>query len=165
MKGGRNLPKQVNVMAETKKTGWLIAAITVAAAVLGGLFSMNSSEFYDTLVRPPLAPPSIVFPIVWGILYVLMAISLIVYLKQNSDDGKAFWLYVANLVLNAAWPLFFFALRQVDVALFVLLAMIFVNLLLMGRLKDVKWAFYLYVPYLVWQLFALYLNFAICLLN
>lgn len=152
-------------MAETKKTGWLIAAITVATAILGGLFSMNSSEFYDTLVRPPLAPPSIVFPIVWGILYVLMIIAMIVYFKQNPDDSTAFWLYVTNLVLNALWPLFFFALQQIDVALFILLAMIFVNLLLMGRLKDVKWAFYLYLPYLAWQLFALYLNFSVTLLN
>ncbi len=152
-------------MSETKKTGWLIVGITVIAAVLGGLFSMNSSEFYDTLVRPPLAPPSIVFPIVWGILYVLMAISLIVYLKANPDDTVGFWLYVVNLVLNALWPLFFFALQQVGVALIVLIAMILVNLLLLGRLKDVKWAFYLYLPYLLWQLFALYLNFAIVLLN
>jgi len=152
-------------MANVKKTGWLIGAITVAAAILGGLFSMNSSEFYDTLVRPPLAPPSIVFPIVWGILYVLMAISLILYLKEKPDDSTGFWLYVANLVLNALWPLFFFALQQIRIALFILLAMIFVNLLLMGRLKDVKWAFYLYLPYLAWQLFALYLNFSICLLN
>lgn len=152
-------------MSETKKTGWLIVGITVIAAVLGGLFSMNSSEFYNTLIRPPLAPPSIVFPIVWGILYVLMAISLIVYLKENPDDTVGFWLYVANLVLNALWPLFFFALQQVGVALIVLIAMILVNLLLLGRLKDVKWAFYLYLPYLLWQLFALYLNFAIVLLN
>ncbi len=152
-------------MSETKKTGWLIVGITVIAAVLGGLFSMNSSEFYNTLVRPPLAPPSIVFPIVWGILYVLMAISLIVYLKENPDDTVGFWLYVGNLVLNALWPLFFFALQQVGVALIVLIAMILVNLLLLGRLKDVKWAFYLYLPYLLWQLFALYLNFAIVLLN
>ena len=152
-------------MAEIKKTGWLIAAITVATAILGGLFSMNSSEFYNTLVRPPFAPPSIVFPIVWGILYVLMIISLIVYFRENPDDATAFWLYVVNLVLNALWPLFFFALEQTGVALFILLAMIFVNLLLMGRLKNVTWAFYLYLPYLVWQLFALYLNFAIVLLN
>lgn len=148
-----------------KKTNWLIVAITVAAAVLGGLFSMNSSEFYDTLVRPPLAPPSIVFPIVWGILYVLMAIAMILYFREKPDDSKTFWLYALNLVLNAMWPLFFFALRQVDVALVILLAMIFVNLFVMGRLKDVTWAFYLYLPYLVWQLFALYLNFAITLLN
>ncbi len=152
-------------MAETKKTNWLIVGLTVAAAVLGGIFSMNSSEFYDTLVRPPLAPPSIVFPIVWGILYVLMAISMILYLRERPDDTKSFWLYVANLVLNAAWPLFFFALQNPGIALLVLIAMIFVNLLLLGRLKDVKWAFYLYLPYLLWQLFALYLNFAICLLN
>lgn len=149
----------------TKKTSWLIVGITVAAAILGGLFSMNSSEFYNTLRRPPLAPPSAVFPIVWGILYVAMAISMIVYLYKKPEDTKAFWLYVVNLVLNALWPLFFFALQNVGVALVVLLAMIFVNLMLLGRLKSVKWSFYLYLPYLLWQLFALYLNFGVLLLN
>ena len=152
-------------MAENKKTGWLIAALTVATAILGGLFSMNSSEFYNTLVRPPLAPPSIVFPIVWGILYVAMAISMILYLRENPDDTKSFWLYVVNLILNALWPLFFFTLQNVGVALLVLVAMIFVNLLLLGKLKDVKWAFYLYLPYLLWQLFALYLNAGVLFLN
>ena len=152
-------------MAENKKTGWLIAALTVATAILGGLFSMNSSEFYNTLVRPPLAPPSIVFPIVWGILYVAMAISMILYLRENPDDTKSFWLYVVNLILNALWPLFFFTLQNVGVALLVLVAMILVNLLLLGKLKDVKWAFYLYLPYLLWQLFALYLNAGVLFLN
>ena len=152
-------------MAENKKTGWLIAALTVATAILGGLFFMNSSEFYNTLVRPPLAPPSIVFPIVWGILYVAMAISMILYLRENPDDTKSFWLYVVNLILNALWPLFFFTLQNVGVALLVLVAMIFVNLLLLGKLKDVKWAFYLYLPYLLWQLFALYLNAGVLFLN
>ena len=111
------------------------------------------------------APPSIVFPIVWGILYVLMAISLILYFRKNPDDTVAFWLYAANLALNALWPLFFFTLQNVGAALIILIAMILVNLLLLGRLKNVKWAFYLYLPYLLWQLFALYLNAAICLLN
>ena len=152
-------------MSDTKKTNWLIAIITVVTAILGGFFSMNSSEFYDTLVRPPLAPPSIAFPIVWGILYVAMAISLMLYFRKNPDDTIALLLYVANLVLNALWPLFFFTLQNVGLALIVLIAMIFVNLILLGRLKNVKWAFYLYLPYLLWQLFALYLNVAIFLLN
>ncbi len=158
-----------DVMAESpkkmKKTGWLIGLITLATAIIGGLFSMNSSEFYDTLVRPPLAPPSAVFPIVWGILYVAMAVSLVLYLNKNADDAKAFWLYAANLFLNAAWPLFFFTLQNVGAALFILVAMIAVNLFLLGKLKSEKLAFYLYLPYLLWQLFAFYLNLGVLLLN
>ena len=152
-------------MAKFKTTGWLIAIITAITAIIGGLFSMNSSEFYDTLVRPPLAPPSAVFPIVWGILYVAMAVSLILYLKEKPDDSKSFWLYAANLVLNALWPLFFFTLQNVALALIVLVAMILVNVFLLQHLKTVKWAFYLYLPYFLWQLFALYLNFGVLVLN
>lgn len=152
-------------MVKVKKTGWLIALITVATAIIGGLFSVNSKEFYNTLVRPPFAPPSAAFPIVWGVLYVAMAVAMILYLQNHPDDSKSFWFYVANLVLNALWPLFFFTLQNVAVALIVLAAMIFVNVVLLGRLKKVTWAFYLYLPYLLWQLFALYLNFGVLLLN
>lgn len=152
-------------MKEQTKMRWKIIGITVLAAILGGLFSMNSSEFYGTLVKPPLAPPSSLFPIVWGVLYVAMAIAMILYDNQQDESSPAFGLYAVNLVLNALWPLFFFSFQMICFSIFILLGMIVVNLILMGELKTVKWAFYLYLPYLLWQIFALYLNISICILN
>lgn len=152
-------------MKEQTKMRWKIIGITVLAAILGGLFSMNSSEFYDTLVKPLFAPPASVFPIVWGILYVAMAIAMILYENKQEDKTPAFGLYAVNLVLNALWPLFFFSFHMICFSIFILLGMIVVNLILLGELKSVKWAFYLYLPYLLWQIFALYLNISVCILN
>ena len=152
-------------MKEQTKMRWKIIGITVLAAILGGLFSMNSSEFYGTLVKPPLDPPASVFPIVWGVLYVAMAIAMILYYNQQDESSPAFGLYAVNLVLNALWPLFFFSFEMICFSIFILLGMIVVNLILMGELKSVKWAFYLYLPYLLWQIFALYLNISFCIVN
>ena len=144
---------------------WKVIGITALTAILGGLFSMNSSEFYGTLSKPPFAPPSGVFPIVWGILYVLMAIAMIIYFEKEGEKSSVFTLYIVNLVLNALWPLFFFTLHMICFSIFILLALLVINLILMGELKQVKLAFYLYLPYLLWQIFALYLNIGVCLLN
>ena len=151
-------------MSEKNKKRWKVIGVTALTAVLGGLFSMNSSEFYGTLVKPPFAPPSWVFPVFWGILYVLMAISLIVYLNKE-EQGNVFTLYVVNLVLNALWPLFFFSFEMICFSVFILLALLVVNFILLGDLKEVKASFYLYLPYIIWQVFALYLNISVCLLN
>ena len=149
---------------ETKM--WLkVVGITALTAILGGLFSMNSKEFYQTLVKPPFAPPSGAFPIVWGILYVAMALALGLYFRKKPQASFVFWTYAANLLLNALWPLFFFSLEMICFSVFILLALIVVNLILMGELKAVKISFYLYLPYLLWQIFALYLNIGFCLLN
>lgn len=152
-------------MKEKNKMRWKIAGVTLLTAILGGLFSMNSSEFYNTLNKPPLAPPSIVFPIVWGILYVAMALAMMIYYHKKGEHSPAFGWYVVNLVLNALWPLFFFSLEMICFSVFILLALIVVNIILMTELKTVKWTFYLYLPYLLWQIFALYLNLSVCLLN
>ncbi len=152
-------------MKETTKMTWKVIAVTALTAILGGLFSMNSKEFYQTLVKPPLAPPSGAFPIVWGILYVCMALAMILYFRKKPEEPVVFWVYVINLVLNALWPLFFFALGKICFSVFILLGMIVINLILIAELKTFKTSFYLYLPYLLWQIFALYLNLAFCFLN
>lgn len=152
-------------MQEKTKTRLKVIGVTLLTALLGGLFSMNSDEFYGTLVKPPFAPPSIVFPIVWGILYVLMALAMIIYFTKKPEEPFVFWIYVGNLVINALWPLFFFSFGMICFSIFILLALIVVNLILLGELKEIKLSFYLYLPYFLWQIFALYLNIGFCLLN
>ena len=74
-------------------------------------------ENYQIIERPPLSPPGIVFPIVWGILYILMGIaSYLVYQKSSDSDKKmrALRLYAIQLVLNFFWPILFFNLPKPD---------------------------------------------------
>lgn len=74
---------------------------------IGGIvgFIINPYIDYNSLVQPPLSPPSIVFPIVWTILYVLMGISY--YLLKNPSKKEKI-IYFIQLGVNALWSVFFF---------------------------------------------------------
>lgn len=142
-----------------------IVILTAITALLGTAFSMNSGEVYPALQKPPLAPPGWLFPIVWSILYVCMALAMIFYFRKKGESPFYFWVYAVNLLLNAVWPLFFFTLAMTCASVFVLLALLVVNLILIAELRTVKLSFWLYLPYILWQLFALYLNVGVCILN
>ena len=57
--------------------------------LIGGIIGFLISGFmdYQDLVQPPLAPPSIVFPIAWTILYLLIGIAYFLF-RKTSDDLK-----------------------------------------------------------------------------
>lgn len=132
---------------------------------IGGIvgFIINPYIDYNSLVKPPLSPPSIVFPIVWTILYVLMGISY--YLLKNSSKKEKI-IYFVQLGVNALWSLFFF------IGKFYLFSFIWIILLdvlvifMIGIFyQNSKISGYLQIPYLIWILFATYLNLGIYVLN
>lgn len=132
---------------------------------IGGIvgFIINPYIDYNSLVQPPLSPPSIVFPIVWTILYVLMGISY--YLLKNPSKKEKI-IYFVQLGVNALWSLFFF------IGKFYLFSFIWIILLdvlvifMIGIFyQNNKASAYLQIPYLIWILFATYLNLGIYILN
>ena len=50
----------------------IFLAIPLAVGGLAALFSAGSMDKFSALNQPPLSPPGWLFPIVWGILYILM---------------------------------------------------------------------------------------------
>ena len=144
--------------------------VTLLAGFIGawlGGFIGGSSALYESLVEPPLAPPAILFPIIWPILYVLMASAA--YLAWAANPGErspALRWYAVQLVINMLWPLLFFRLGWFLVAFFWLLLLIAaVALTMVGFRYLSKTAYWLMVPYLLWLLFAAYLNLGTYLLN
>ena len=132
---------------------------------IGGFISLIINPYvdYNSLVQPPLSPPSIVFPIVWTILYVLMGISY--YLLKNPSKKEKI-IYFVQLGVNALWSLFFF------IGKFYLFSFIWIILLdvlvifMIGIFyQNSKISGYLQIPYLIWILFATYLNLGIYVLN
>ena len=124
------------------------------------------SSYYNSIVKP-VTVPSIVFPIAWTILYLLMGVSA--YIVDNSDDpnsDKAMRFYYIQLVLNLLWtPVFFlFQLRGISVILTVLL-LLFVILTAYNFCKINKISGLLFIPYILWTVFALYLTTGIYFLN
>ena len=131
---------------------------------------MESMSLYDEVIQPPLAPPAILFPIVWTALYVLMGISAaMIYSSEmtpKSERTAALMPYGASLFVNFFWPILFFNLKAFLPAFIwlVLLEFLVVMTMISYRRIDPK-AAYLQIPYALWVAFAGYLNLAIYLLN
>lgn len=136
----------------------------VGGALVGLIISgyMN----YGDMVKPPLSPPSYIFPIVWTILYILMGISYFIATKDNGNDKELNQIYILQLLVNFFWPIIFFILKMYFTAFFwIILLLILVIIMIKELLKNNKISGYLQIPYLIWLLFATYLNIGIFLLN
>lgn len=121
---------------------------------------------YGDMVKPPLSPPSYIFPIVWTILYILMGISYFIATKDNENDKELNQIYILQLLVNFFWPIIFFVLKMYFTAFFwIILLLILVIIMIKELLKNNKISGYLQIPYLMWLLFATYLNIGIFLLN
>lgn len=124
-----------------------------------------SNNVYETLNKPPLSPPGVLFPIVWTILFILMGISIYI-VKQKDNSNKNLIIYFSQLIVNALWTPIFFGLNAYLFAfIWLLLLVILVVLMITNFYKVDTVAAYLNIPYLVWLVFAGYLNLAIYLLN
>ncbi len=137
----------------------------VIGAGLGTLLGGNLS--FDGLEKPPLAPPAWLFPVAWTILYALMSLAAyLVYVSGDIDRGPALRLYLLQVIVNGLWPLFFFRLEWRLFAFFWLLLLLSLVVLTAIRFCPIsKTAFWLMVPYILWLLFAAYLNFSLYVLN
>lgn len=142
--------------------------ISVAVGGLSALLTKNNMEVYSGLNRPPLAPPMIVFPIVWSILFVLMGIgSAAVYNeRKNTDVSSALKIYGLQLIVNFFWSLIFFNMQAYLFAfIWLILLWILIAAMIVQFYKIKPAAAYLQIPYLLWVTFAGYLTFMIYLLN
>ena len=127
---------------------------------------INKSIDYNYLVNPPLSPPSYLFPIVWSILYLLIGISYYIYRKNNNDDSLTIKLYYIQLILNYLWSIIFFTLKLRTLAVIWIIVLAITIIYLMIRFyKEERTSFYLFIPYILWVLFATYINIGIVVLN
>ena len=149
------------------KTYIISIAVALGAGLVSSLVSMGKQGEYAALKQPPLSPPGWLFPVVWTILFILMGISAArVYQNTPEDFPFALKLYCLQLVLNVLWTPLYFALN-LRLAAFVLLLILLGTVIYMTvEFKKIdRTAAYLQIPYIVWLLFAGYLNLATYILN
>ncbi len=136
--------------------------------ILGGIvgFIISGSMDYSSLQKPFFAPPSIVFPIVWTLLYILMGISYGILSSNSLVDSKINSIYYLQLFVNLLWPIIFFVLKWRLFAFIWIVLLTFLVFVMVVRFYDKnKLSGLIQIPYLVWSLFATYLNLFIYLLN
>lgn len=141
--------------------------IALAVGVLSALISGGKMDEYGKLVQPPLAPPAWVFPAVWTVLFILMGISAaMVYRSGSPEKSDALFLYGVQLVVNLLWTVFYFNFNARLLAFFWLLFLLALVLMMIKRFNIIsKKAAKLQIPYVVWLIFAGYLNLMTYFLN
>ena len=139
-----------------------VIALVLITYIVGSLASSSTGTdpWYQSLTKSELNPPGYVFGIVWPILYLLMGITAwrTFYTIKN--------LFYIQLFFNAIWSWLFFSFHLPVISLVDIWILIFINIkILFMVLKQDKLAAFLYTPYIVWLLFASYLNLFIVLNN
>ena len=131
----------------------------------------GQNSWYNTLAHSSLNPDGWVFSAVWTILYFLIGIALFLIMRKHretnrNDRASAYTLFGVNIVLNALWSFMFFGMHSPEAALIVLTALIIIAIFMARSFFRIsKAAFWLVVPYVLWLMFAFYLNGMIIYLN
>jgi benzodiazapine receptor len=145
---------------------FILLAETVG--VLSAFLTRTGMENYNMIVKPALTPPSILFPIVWTILFALMGIGAArIWLSPPSPDRtQSLILFTFQLIVNFFWSLFFFNLQAFGFSfLWLIILWILILLMILSYQKVDKIAAWLQIPYLLWVTFAGYLNYMVWMLN
>jgi tryptophan-rich sensory protein len=137
--------------------------VVFSVAFLGSLFTMATvhTNWY-TLIKPTVSPPNWVFPVVWSILFMLIAISLYLCMNRKRDRNKkkVLIIFSVNLFLNILWPFLFFYMKNPMLAYFEIIILWFSIILMMFfAYKTSRLAAYLLIPYFFWVSFANALNY------
>ncbi len=146
------------------------------AGVIGALFTTPAvqSSWYTELIKPALNPPAWVFGPVWTTLFLLMGIAAFLIWREW-DNGSpstklrvkiALAIFIGQMVLNTLWSIIFFGLHSPGGAL---IEIVFLWLAILATIiafaKISRLAAWLLLPYILWVSFAMYLNYAIWILN
>ena len=156
-------------LKEKIKTYVISIFIPLAVGGLSALLTRGSMDIYSDIVSPALAPPAILFPIVWTVLYILMGVSSAIICSSPAlaiKKQSAMLTYGLSLFFNFFWSIFFFNFRWFLFSFIWLLGLLFLIVRTIMKYRRIKpIAAYLQIPYALWVAFAGYLNLAIWLLN
>lgn len=153
-----------------KKINWkrliIIIVITFIVGSFFSFFMMNNMDTFKEL-KKPINVPGVLFPIVWSILYLLMSISCyIITTKDDKNKDNAIIWYGIQLIINSLWSLIFFGFSAYLFSfIWIILLLISVIIMIVKFYKIDKTAAYLNIPYVLWILFAGFLNLGIYILN
>jgi tryptophan-rich sensory protein len=145
----------------------LFFIITYSASFIGGMATISFKEpWYSELIKSNYNPPDWIFAPVWTTLYLMMTLAIWFFWHSKNRDMNTIYIYFIHIVFNTTWSIVFFGLHQILFAFIVLLILIFLIVILIIRFKRVNLvSYYLMIPYLLWTLYALFLNFNLLILN
>ena len=125
-------------------------------------YEKNIDKWYKNLKKSPSTPPDYVFGIVWPILYLLLLIYFLLGLKEKNLIPIVY--FMIQMILNILWTTVFFKKKQINLAMYMLIGILFFTILsgieMYNRNNNIILPLLL-IPYVIWLSFASYLNFYI----
>lgn len=142
-------------------------AVSLLTGALSALITRSNMNIFGKIIQPALTPPSVVFPVVWTILFTLMGISAArIFIANEYKWNVSLTIWAAQLAVNFLWSIIFFNFQAFLFAFLWLLLLwaLIITMIILFYQED-KFASILQVPYLLWVTFAGYLTLSIYLLN
>ena len=145
----------------------LFFIITFSASFIGGLVTTTLKEpWYSTLIKSQFNPPDWVFAPIWTILYFIMTLAIWKYWHSKNRNIGTVYIYFIHLAVNTTWSIIFFGFHKIFFSLVILVILILLIIILIIRFKSVNnLSFLLMIPYLLWCIYALFLNTSLFVLN
>ena len=125
--------------------------------------------FYEALDVPQTTPENSYFKSIWKILYILLFLSFYIILaskKSIEEYEDANVLFICQLFLQVLWCFSFFYMEQIVASSIVIVLLVIEAFLMIYVFYPInKWAVLMVFPYLIWIMFASYLNIYILFIN
>ena len=152
---------------ETKSLIKAILFPLVIGLIISFITRNGINNYINNLIKPSFAPPKFLFPIVWTILYIIMGYSsYLIYNSMSEHTCTCLLIYALNLFLNFIWPIIFFTLEaRLFAFIFIILLDIVVIFMIYCFYGINKKAGLINIFYLIWLIFASFLNFSVYILN
>ncbi len=147
-----------------------ILIFIISAELIGALSALLSggfSDFYMRYEEPPLLPPAWLFPVVWVILYAAMGFSAyLIYSSDSNEKRTALTLYWVQLAVNFSWSIVFFRFEALWAAFAVIILLLILIMAMISAFRKInRTSAYINIPYMIWVIFASYLNLATAIIN
>ncbi len=146
---------------------WIII-FQVVGYLIGQMTQSNIVTWYQTLNKSAFNPPQLVFPIVWGILYLMLAVAgwSLWEQRKKARAKLALLFYGIQLLMNWTWTPLFFQFHLIQLSFYWIIGIIVLTLVtIFFTWNKFKLATVMLVPYWFWLLFASYLNAVIWIKN
>ncbi len=144
------------------KTILIMSIIVIELIGIMTTLFIDAQSFYQSILLPQFAPPGWVFGIAWTILYLLLGITFsILYQERMNNQLKIF---IVQMILNFSWSFIFFNLEFFILSYMMIVIMIILTtyIVIQNRKGLIS---KLLIPYIIWLVFASYLNLGIIILN
>ena len=140
----------------------LIVGIIGAISII---IASGAMGMWSEIILPDLALPLNALVIMWFAVFAMMGVAL--YFAKSSKNGDKiggwFWL---QLIFVCLWPIWFFNLRVFGFAsIWLLILVAFIGITIKKFAHASKGAGVLLIPYLLFVIYMLYLNYGILMLN